>query len=295
MRPHPEVFTTDEIARAAGVPRPAVQQLVDNGNLRSIPGSDFYDIDSAVAAGRLARQAAVDELARLPNAPEQRPERTVSAALSWLIHAVVLAGLIWSTGTASMTSASPRERLVFVAGLGPGGGGGGGGKAPQAPARKIARPLPRAAESFTPTPEPIPSRTLIAPVAQRVGEENPAAVDEDGAGPGTGPGVDDGSGGGAGGGPFRPGSGIEPPRLMREVKAEYTDDARRRGVTGAVVLEVVVSRTGMVGEVKVLRGLGFGLDQRAVSAVQGWQFMPARRFGQPVDVIVEVEVEFSLR
>jgi protein TonB len=114
-------------------------------------------------------------------------------------------------------------------------------------------------------------------------------------GPGTGAGVDDGSGGGAGGGPFRPGSGIEPPRLLREVKAQYSEDARVKGITGGVVLEIVIRSDGSVGDVKVLRGLGFGLDERAIGAVRNWKFTPARRLGTPVDVIVEVEVEFSLR
>jgi TonB family protein len=102
-------------------------------------------------------------------------------------------------------------------------------------------------------------------------------------------------GGGAGGGPYRPGSGIEPPRLLREIKALYTDEARRQGVTGAVVLEIVIRRDGSVGDVQVLRGLGSGLDERAVTAVRNWRFAPARRLGEPVDVVVEVEVEFSLR
>jgi protein TonB len=127
------------------------------------------------------------------------------------------------------------------------------------------------------------------------GDERPFAPEPDGSGPGIGPGVDDGSGGGAGGGPYRPGSGIEPPRLLREVKAQYTEDARTRGVTGDVVLEIVIRSDGSVGDVKVLRGLGFGLDDRAVAAVRNWKFSPARRLGTPVDVIVEVEVEFSLR
>jgi protein TonB len=51
----------------------------------------------------------------------------------------------------------------------------------------------------------------------------------------------------------------------------------------------------MVGNVKVLQGLGGGLDQRAIDAVRQWRFSPARRFGTPVDVMVEVAVEFSLR
>ena len=52
---------------------------------------------------------------------------------------------------------------------------------------------------------------------------------------------------------------------------------------------------GSVGDVKVLQGLGGGLDQRAVDAVRQWRFSPARRYGTPVDVIVEVAVEFKLR
>ena len=102
-------------------------------------------------------------------------------------------------------------------------------------------------------------------------------------------------GGGTGGGPYRPGSGITPPRLLREVKADYTDDGRRRGLQGDVVLEIVVLRDGSVGEVTVLQGLGAGLDQRAAAAVRQWRFDPARRRGTPVDVIVEVAVEFTLR
>jgi protein TonB len=79
------------------------------------------------------------------------------------------------------------------------------------------------------------------------------------------------------------------------VKATYTDEARRRGTTGNVILEIVVTRDGTVGEVSVRRGLGGGLDERAIDAVHQWKFVPARRLGQPVDVIVEVAVEFMLR
>jgi TonB family protein len=116
-----------------------------------------------------------------------------------------------------------------------------------------------------------------------------------GVGEGTGPGLGPGSGGGEGGGPYRPGSGIEPPRLLREVKAGYTDDARRRGIEGEVVLEIVIRRDGSVGDVKVRRGLDRGLDQQAIAAVRQWRFAPATRRGAPVDVIVEVGVDFKLR
>ena len=116
-----------------------------------------------------------------------------------------------------------------------------------------------------------------------------------GVGEGDGPGVGPGSGGGTGGGPYRPGSGIEPPTVLREVKPTYTEAARLRGTTGEVVLEVVVQRDGSVRVGRVIQGLGSGLDERAIEAVRQWRFSPARRMGQPVDVLVEVAVEFRLR
>jgi TonB family protein len=168
-----------------------------------------------------------------------------------------------------------------------------------------------------PAPEPLESHRIVAPVAEAATSsrevegviEKPKPTDSQGSGngggagsgqgtgngEGAGSGIGDGSGGGTGGGPFRPGSGIEPPRLLREVKADYTDEARRRNVTGDVELEIVVRRDGSVGDVHVLRGLGSGLDQRAIDAVRQWRFSPAQRKGVPVDVIVEVAVEFNLR
>jgi TonB family protein len=145
----------------------------------------------------------------------------------------------------------------------------------------------------------------------RVGVLEPTAAQNDshgsgaggGAGRGTGTGVGEGDGsgigtgsrGGTGGGQFRPGSGIEPPRLLREVKADYTEEARQRSLVGDVVLEIVVRRDGSVGDIKVLQGLGAGLNERAMQAVRQWRFSPAHRLGAPVDVIVEVAVEFKLR
>jgi TonB family protein len=116
-----------------------------------------------------------------------------------------------------------------------------------------------------------------------------------GMGEGEGPGIGPGSGGGTGGGPYRPGSGVEAPRILKEVRALYTDEARRRGIEGDVVLEVIVTQAGSVDRVRVVRGLGAGLDQNAIAAVKQWKFDPARRKGVPVDVVVEVSVEFRMR
>jgi protein TonB len=194
---------------------------------------------------------------------------------------------------------------------------------PPAPRPKITppvrpEPVEPPIEPPPPAAAPVPLPQVVAPVApvpadtrDRAGEVAAAAPESDSQGPGsgagagtgqgtgigegTGSGIGPGSGGGTGGGPYRAGTGITAPGLIREVKPDYTEEARRRGVEGDVVLEIVVRSNGSVGDVKVLQGLGGGLDQRAVDAVRQWRFSPARRYGTPVDVLVEVAVEFKLR
>ena len=116
-----------------------------------------------------------------------------------------------------------------------------------------------------------------------------------GLGEGTGGGIGPGSGGGTGGGPYQPGAGIDPPTLVKEIRPTYTDAARRQAIEGDVVLEIVVRNDGSVGSVRVRRTLGGGLEQKAIDAVRQWRFIPAKRHGTPVDVVVDVSVEFKLR
>jgi TonB family protein len=190
------------------------------------------------------------------------------------------------------------------------------------PERREPKPLRPIAAPPEPPPTPVlkaePLPAVIAPIVvapadarTRAGVLQQTVADNDshgpgsgggagtgrgsGLGPGDGAGVGPGSGGGTGGGPYRPGSGIEAPQLLREVRADYTEDARQRGLSGDVVLEIVVRRDGSVGDVRILQGLSGGLNDRAVQAVRQWRFAPARRQGAAVDVVVEVAVEFKLR
>ena len=102
---------------------------------------------------------------------------------------------------------------------------------------------------------------------------------------------------GTGGGAYRPGNGVETPRLLKEVKPQYTAQAMRAKIQGTVLLECVVQPDGSVGNIKVVRSLDptFGLDQEAVKAARQWQFAPGTRFGQPVPVLVTIEIAFTLR
>ena len=180
----------------------------------------------------------------------------------------------------------------------------------------MPRPVYRPVESPPPAPAPVTPQ-VVAPVVSASSDANDRAgvVSENkqpesqgtgtgggagsgqgtGMGEGTGSGIGPGSGGGTGGGPYRPGSGVTPPELLKEVRPEFTEEARRQGITGDVVLEIVVRADGSVGDVKVLEGLGGGLNRNAIEAVKQWRFAPARRHGAPVDVMVEVAVAFKLR
>ena len=82
---------------------------------------------------------------------------------------------------------------------------------------------------------------------------------------------------------------------MKDVRPSYTDEARRWAIEGDVVLELIVRADGTVGNVRVRRTLGAGLEQKAIDAVRQWRFRPAKRYGTPVDVVVDVSVEFKLR
>ena len=118
-----------------------------------------------------------------------------------------------------------------------------------------------------------------------------------GIGPGQGSGLGPGFGGGTGGGAYRPGSGVTLPTVLREVKPAYTADAMRAKVQGSVWLECIVMPDGSVGEVKVTRSLDpiFGLDQEAIKAAKKWRFRPGMRQGEPVPVIITIELTFTLQ
>jgi len=87
------------------------------------------------------------------------------------------------------------------------------------------------------------------------------------------------------------------PKLIVEVKPNYTPSAMHARIEGIVELEIVVRADGSVGTIRLVRSLDarFGLDDEAIKAVRNWRFDPARLAGKPVQVRVPVEVSFGLR
>jgi protein TonB len=242
--------------------------------------------------------------------------------ISVVIHALILGGLIYAATHASQVVNQVNqvtEKLDFIfldrPKPGPGGGGGGRPKDPEPPRKaEIVAAKPPAVQPLqkpVDIPTPIVTVPIQTPQAVVTLPGTLAAIDSTigtgaagggrgtGIGTGTGSGVGEGSGGGFGGGVYQIGNGVTSPQLIKEVKPNYTGDAMRAKLQGVVEMEAVVLADGTVdpNRIKITRSLDstFGLDQQAVIAVKQWRFRPGTYKGQPVPVLVNVELTFTLR
>jgi TonB family protein len=204
-----------------------------------------------------------------------------------------------------------------------GGGGGGGDRSPLPASKgKLPRVAPR---QFTPpmavvnnpNPKLIMEPTIVVQPNAQLPQVNMAQFGDPlgrigppsngtgsgggigsgsggGVGSGRGPGVGPGEGGGIGGGVYRIGGGVSAPTLLFKVEPEYSEEARKAKFQGTVVLYVVVDEKGNPQQLRVVRPLGLGLDEKAIEAVQKWRFKPGYKDGRAVAVAATVEVNFRL-
>ena len=98
-------------------------------------------------------------------------------------------------------------------------------------------------------------------------------------------------------GVYTPGQGVLVPRIVKEVKPQYTAEARAKKIQGTIGLDAVVLKDGTVGDVNVTQSLDsvYGLDEEAVKAMKQWVFEPGQKDGKPVPVRVNVEMTFNLK
>jgi periplasmic protein TonB len=265
--------------------------------------------------------------------PALRQSRVNGVLSSCVLHGLVIAAAFFLTTSrestrsdSSRTAYEPPPHIVWLGAAGPGGGGGGGGRKEQAAARatevkgndKVTVPsAPRAAADATEKPEPliqlpeVPVQTLgmsdlttmglIEAGAESLsyGRGDGGGVGDrrgTGAGPGGGSGIGPGRGGNIGDGIYQPGSGVTMPIPVHQEKPQYTIEAMRARIQGAVVVECVVQPTGVCARLRVLRSLDsrLGLDQQALRAAAAWRFSPGTRLGKPVAVVVTIQVGFSI-
>jgi periplasmic protein TonB len=227
--------------------------------------------------------------------------------------------------TLTLIAPSPDSYALPVAPKVVSGGGGGGERAPL-PAPKARLPK-LAMQQITPPqivvrneqPKLVAEPTVVVPPQLHLADNHmptlgdPSAVlpsappssgigagggigsgSGTGVGVGHGPGVGAGSGGGIGGGVFKVGGGISAPQALSTPDPEYTEEARTAKTQGTCVLWLIVDDQGRPRNIRVVRGLGFGLDAKAIQAVQQWRFQPATKDGKPVNVQISVEVGFHL-
>jgi TonB family protein len=255
----------------------------------------------------------------MPAAHQLKTSLWESTGVSVAVHVVVLGILIYAATHVTQVVQTANQitekfDVIFLDKKGPGGGGGGRPKDP-APPRKAevvatkpveVKPIPR--PSDTPVLElniPVQTPTAVQTLPGALSPIDTGGIGAGGGGKGTGigtgngSGLGDGSGGGFGGGEYHPGNGVTTPVLIKEVKPNYTGDAMRAKLQGIVEMEAVVLPDGSVdsNRIKITRSLDstFGLDQQAVIAVKQWRFRPGTYKGQPVPVLVNIELTFTLR
>jgi TonB family protein len=85
-----------------------------------------------------------------------------------------------------------------------------------------------------------------------------------------------------------------PLRVIRSVAAEYTREALDANLEGVVILSAVVGVNGIASDIQLVRGLGKGLDEKAIEALRQWRFSPATKYGEPVSMKAQFELNFRL-
>lgn len=247
--------------------------------------------------------------------------RPISASVSLALHlAAVIA--MWFLGLkVGGQIAKPVNRvvipLIYHPAAPPADADGGGGQRDLLPPSKGRPPSRPATRVFVPPmmtasmPKlPVSAALLDAPPPElrlaslgdplgRSGVLSGGPGGPGGIGTGCCGGVGPGSANRAGGDPRPPRESarsgyITAPQLIHKVEPEYPDEARKSRYQGTVQISAEIDLAGRPANIRVLHGLGLGLDERAVEAVAQWRFHPAMSNGQPVKVSVVIEVSFHL-
>lgn len=230
----------------------------------------------------------------------------LAAALALLLHATLLFLGFWLGGATTATPMRNPPRFISVRLAQWPAGEETGRQETIQPGRKSALRAGRTAGQNRVSPaakaakevgEEDPAPEILQKSGGGAGEKNPLAEPAAGgssssAQAGSGP----GSGAGAGLGQGVSAEVLARPLYERNPPPLYPRLARRMGKQGVVLLEVFVSASGMVEEVKVATGSGHEiLDEAALDAVRGWRFAPGQRNGRPAAMRVRVPVRFELR
>jgi TonB family protein len=93
---------------------------------------------------------------------------------------------------------------------------------------------------------------------------------------------------------LQPGPGKEAPVPIVQPIPPYTDEARNARIEGIVILQAIIRKDGIVDNFRVLKGLGYGLDESVINTAHRWRFMPRVCRSMPFDVVANIAVRFRL-
>jgi protein TonB len=249
-------------------------------------------------------------------------------ALSVTIHcaAVALLFLAGANSNVQQTLRPVLERVKLIDPYIPRAGAGGGGSGDRSPIPASLGRLPKIArQQFTPPkaviyniePKLPMEPTIVISADVRLPQVDLAALgdpygrpgppsngtgtggsigdgDGTGIGPGKGPGVGPGQGGDSGGGRRGFTGASTAPVVLFQVEPEFSEEARKAKLQGVVMLYAEVDTNGRLRNIRVTRGLGLGLEEKAIEAVKRWLFRPGTRDGKPVVAAAAIEVNFHL-
>ena len=190
--------------------------------------------------------------------------------ISILLHGVIGAGLLYSTR--NLEFPAPPEEILDLTLASPTHSHFQNKPATVPVAKPISAPVISAAEA--PTTAPLPE-TVAAAVQENASDSSSGENSESSA-------------------PVAWGEVTRLPKVMREVKASYPAEAKKAGIAGAVVLDVLVDSVGKVREVNVVNGPGFGLNESAVEALKKFEFRPALKGANSVAVKIRYTYRFKL-
>jgi TonB family protein len=95
-------------------------------------------------------------------------------------------------------------------------------------------------------------------------------------------------------GAYRIGGGVSAPHVVSKSEPEYSEEAREARLEGTVTLSLVVDASGVPRNLRVLKGLGLGLDEKALKAVAEWRFLAGKKEGNPVPILATIQINFQL-
>lgn len=93
---------------------------------------------------------------------------------------------------------------------------------------------------------------------------------------------------------YRIGNGVTPPSVLSKVEPEYSDEARAAKLQGTETVYGEIGPDGVIRNITIITGVGLGLDEKGVAAINQWRFKPGTKDGQPVTVAVNIEINFKL-